>query len=221
MLRHAIDTSGASPDSADYYQFADLRSSTAMTPEQIDAFLASTALGRRGNLTGLGSLFVEAAHEAGINEAYLVAHAVLESGWGTSQLAQGYYYDGTTDIGGATYPAGTYYNFYGIGAVDSSPLSGGRAMAIKNGWNSRTKAIKGAAAWIAKNYVYRADAYGGQPTLYAMKWDYARASATRMHGWHQYASDEQWPVKIAKLMDTCYSYTGTVPHLSFIVPVYR
>ena len=32
-----------------------------------------------------------------------------------------------------------------------------------------------------------------------MKWDYSRAAATGAYGWHQYASDERWPAKIAAL----------------------
>ncbi len=215
-----IDPGGLQPGSPEYLRFADLRQSTGLTSAQINAFLASTPLGRSGNLAGLGYLFAEAAAETGLNEAYLVAHAVLESGWGSSQLAKGYYYDGKTAVGGKRYPSGTYYNFFGIGAVDSSSLSGGRAMAIVNGWNSRTKAIRGAAQWIAKNYVHRTDRYA-QPTLYAMKWDYSRAAATGAYGWHQYASDERWPAKIAALMDRAYSTSGVSPRVRYIAPSYR
>ena len=118
---------------------------------QLDAYIASTANGRTGTLAGNGEAFVNAARRYGVNEVYLLAHAILESGWGTSTLAKGYVYDGKTLVDGKTWPKGTYYNFYGIGAYDSSPLSGGRALAIKNGWDTPEKAIHGAARWIATN----------------------------------------------------------------------
>lgn len=84
-------------------------------------------------------------------------------------MAKGYVYDGKTLVDGKTWPKGTYYNFYGIGAYDSSPLSGGRALAIKNGWDTPEKAIHGAARWIATNYLNNAFS---QNTLYKMRWNY-------------------------------------------------
>lgn len=59
--------------------------------------------------------------------------------------------------------------FMGSAAYDSSPLSGGRALAIKNGWDTPEKAIDGAARWIATNYLNNAFS---QNTLYKMRWNY-------------------------------------------------
>ena len=206
------------PSNGSKYQFVDLRVQTPTNAAQINCFIASTSSGARGKLKGTGAYFVKAAKTYKLNQDYLLAHAILESGWGTSALANGYYYGGGT-IDGKKYPAGTYYNFYGIGAYDSSPLSGGRKMAIINGWNSPEKAIMGAAEWISKNYV-RASKYP-QPTLYAMKWDYGRSKAKLQYGWHQYATDAGWAHKIANLMGNIYAKTGTGKNLTYIRPRYK
>ena len=205
------------PDNLDMSQFLDLRVVTGVTADQLNDFIVSTSTGRSGLLKGLGSAFVSASQQYGVNEVYLLAHAILESGWGTSTLANGYDYDGGY-IDGEYYPAGTYYNFYGIGAYDSSPLSGGRKLAIINGWNTPEKAVTGAAKWIAGNYIY-ANSYA-QPTLYAMKWDYARSDATGERGWHQYATSTSWPASIARLINECYSSAGASSSQVFLVPEY-
>lgn len=206
------------PSKLDKAQFLDLRETTGLTAEQLNAFIVSTDTGWSGVLKGLGSSFVAAAEQQGLNEAYLLAHAILESGWGTSTLARGYVYEGG-EIDGKYYEAGTYYNFYGIGAYDSSPLSGGRKLAIINGWNSPEKAVTGAAKWIAENYVYAKS--HAQPTLYAMKWDYARANATGERGWHQYATSTSWPDSIASLIRQCYASAGAAMPQAFIIPKYQ
>ena len=207
-LRSLLDPDNYSEDDSEYYQFVDLRAYSGLTAAQLNAFINSTSSGRSGNLVGLGSYFVEAAKKFNINECYLLAHAILESGWGSSELASGYSYNGST-----------YYNFYGIGAYDSSPLSGGRAMAVYNDWTSPAKAVTGAARWISNNYIY-ADTYP-QYTLYGMKWDYLRSSDTYARGWHQYATDPYWPSSIAKLMNQCYSYNGVTLTLQYVIPGYK
>ncbi|MCL2883103.1 MAG: RICIN domain-containing protein [Coriobacteriia bacterium] len=217
-------------------QFMDLRKSTGLTAAQINAYIDSSAAGKTGLLHGQGATIVAAAKKYGINEVYLIAHANLESGWGNWVLGdaqnQGYYYDGTTLVsdgngGMRTYPAGTYYNFFGIGAVDSAPVTGGQAMAIRNGWNSVQNAIMGGAEWIAENYIYGIDLSGNgggilnaypQPTLYAMKWDPYRSNAEMQRGWRQYATDPTWARKVAANMETCYLMNGGIPKVSYIVP---
>lgn len=206
------------PDKINRTQFLNLRVTTGVSADQLNAFIVSTSTGQSGVLKGLGSAFVSASRACGLNEVYLLSHAILESGWGTSELARGYHYGGGT-IDGRYYAAGTYYNFYGIGAYDSSPLSGGRKLAIINGWNTREKAVTGAARWIADHYVY-ADSYA-QPTLYAMKWDYARSSVTNERGWHQYATSVSWPDGIASLMDRCYARSGGNPNPTYVIPRYK
>lgn len=210
-----------------YYQFAVLTDgySGSVSASQLNSFIATS--GSNGMLAGTGAYFIEAAQTYGMNEVYLLSNAILESGWGKSQLAMGYYYDGKTKVNGKTYPAGTYYNFFGIGAVDSGPLSGGRARAIMEGWNSPKKAILGAAKWISNNYhkptVASGAVSGPQNTLYRMKWDVRRAAAGG-GVWHQYATSRTWATGISSVMYDCYSY-ARVPMdktgLVFDVPRYR
>ena len=207
-----------------FAQFMDLRGSTGLTGAQLDSIINNTTEGRRWLFYGKGQVFADAARDANINEVFLLSHAALESGWGRYACGDsdggGYYYDGQTPINGRTYPAGTYYNFFGIGAVDSSPLSGGRSLAVQNGWNSVDAAIKGGAQWIAKNYIYGLSSPPAQPTIYAMRWDYMRSDQTRARGWHQYATSLTWARTIAQMIDNGYALTGTNPARYYILPRY-
>ena len=210
-LMGILNPSGYSP-----YSFADLRVASHATASQLNAWIDSTAAGRSGALHGLGSTFLSAAKQYGVNEVYLLAHAILESGWGTSDLAKGTTYR-NEQIGSNRY-TGTYYNFYGIGAYDTGAnYYGGRAAAV-NGWNTREKAVTGAAKWIAANYIYSGDY--DQQTLYAMKWDYSRTNATGSRGWHQYATSTTWANSIGQLMGEFYSTYGCADGGAFITPRY-
>ena len=210
-LMRILNPSAYSP-----YSFADLRVVSHATAAQLNAWIDSTSAGRNGALHGLGATFLSAAKQYGLNEVYLLAHAILESGWGTSSLAQGTTYH-NEQIGSNRY-TGTYYNFYGIGAYDTNAnYYGGQAAAI-NGWNTREKAVTGAAKWIAANYVYSGNY--DQQTLYAMKWDYARTNATGSRGWHQYATSTTWANSIGVLMGEFYSTYGCADGATFITPRY-
>lgn len=212
-----------------YYQFMDLREGAGLTGAQLNAYINTH--GSDGVLAGKGAAFVEAAKEYGLNEAYLVAHTVLESGWGKSRLANGTYYDGHkyTYMGtdGNEYEAelegyepGTYYNLFGIGAYDTDPSKYGFERAIEEGWDSIDDAIYGAAKWISENYVYRSSY--AQHTLYEMKWDVERSQDTSERGYHQYATDIYWAQSIGKLIANVYSSAGVDnPIVSYIIPVYR
>ncbi len=222
QIMEYLDPSNFAYGSSGFYQFAKLGQgySGKLTASQLNSFVTSTSSGKRGKLAGMGAAFIDAARTYGINEVYLLSHAILESAWGTSTLASGYYYDGNTAIGGKYYPAGTYYNFYGIGAYDSSPLSGGRAMAIKEGWNSPEKAILGAAKWIKDGYV--GNSYG-QDTLYKMRWNVSQV-ASGISPWKQYASDRMWAASISRVMASCFSHNGvgvSASGLVFDYPFYN
>lgn len=212
-----LDPGNFSFGEGSFYQFGILSNgySYAVSANQINNFITSVPKGASGMLAGQGQAFIDAAKQQGVNEVYLLSHAILESGWGTSELARGYYYEGGT-IDGYYYPAGTYYNFYGIGAYDDTPLSGGRKLAITNGWNSPEKAITGAARWIKQYYI------GNQPnpqnTLYKMRWNVENGVAS-----HQYATSRTWATGIAAVMHDCYRYNGismAQSGLMFEVPSY-
>lgn len=196
------------------YQFAELDNgcSGKVSASQLNAFVSKYGAG--GNLVGKGQAFIDAAKQYGVNEVYLLSHAILESGWGKSELAKGWSYNGKT-----------YYNFYGIGAYDSSPLSGGRLMAYQQGWDTPEKAISGAAKWISEGCNGSGNYFNNswnQNTLYKMRWNYNQAASSGQV-WKQYATDKDWATKIADIMNRCYSsagiYAGT-SGLVFVVPRY-
>ncbi|MDO4841459.1 MAG: cell wall-binding repeat-containing protein [Phoenicibacter congonensis] len=225
---------GASCDlsSATCYQFAILSNgySGKVSASDLNNFVASTAKGKAGKLAGRGQAFIDAANQYGVNEVYLLSHAILESAWGTSTLANGWTFDEDVvdeDTGEVIYyhDGKTYYNFYGIGAYDSSPLSGGRLMAYKQGWDTPEKAILGAAKWIAEGNGGSGNYFNNewnQNTLYKMRWNYNQAASTG-DCWKQYATDGKWAEKIARVMYSCYVSCGldaSSSGLTFLVPVY-
>ena len=219
ILRSQLDPFTYSFGDGEFYQFAKLDSGhSGLSKDGLNAFIAT--YGADGKLANQGQAFIDAANTYGVNEAYLLSHAILESGWGKSQLASGFVYDGSPLGDGKSYPAGTYYNFFGIGAVDSSPLSGGRAMAVKEGWDSPHAAILGAAKWISAQYV--GNGYGPQNTLYRMKWDIYHAERGSTP-WKQYATSPTWATGIASVMASCFSYNRielNASGLAFEIPVY-
>lgn len=175
------------------YQFLDLSGSNGIDAQMLNNYLTS-----KGVLEGKGSVFIDAAKKYGISEIYLAVHACLESGNGSSQLARG------TEVDGVT-----VYNMFGIGALDSDPVSEGAIYAYNQGWTTVDAAIKGGAEWISKNYIK-----SGQNTLYKMRWNPDRP------GTHQYATDVMWASKQAK---TLYNMFGAFPNaeLNFEFPIYK
>jgi beta-N-acetylglucosaminidase len=76
----------------------DLLSQSGYAAWMIDELLSSTT-----PLPNLGAAFIRAERDTGINARYLVAHAILETGWGTSWIAQ------------------AKHNLFGYGAFDRDP----------------------------------------------------------------------------------------------------
>lgn len=215
-----------------FYQFAKLTDGySGMSTDAMNTFVANNCsysesnYGRKSNLRNMGQAFVAAAQESGVNEVYLLAHAIWESGWGCSELAGGWVpdKDGEVIVNGKHYPykkGQAYYNFYGIGAVDSNALSGGRALAVKEQWTSPELAIRGAAQWISDNYLRRSS--GAQDSLYLMKWDVIGAVESGS-AWHEYCTGlGSWCEGISSVMNSCYRTAGRPfgNKLSFSVPVY-
>lgn len=92
---------------------------------------------RNGYLTpfhGQGRIFIKASKKSGLDPLYIFAHAVVESGWGTSHYA--------TNRG----------NYFGINAVDHNPDK-----AYTMGDNMEDGIING-AIWINDNF-YKEGAY--------------------------------------------------------------
>ena len=230
----AMNPTNFSYGSSEFFQFALLNKGySGLSASNLNQFVASncsyaeSSNGVKSTLRDLGDAFIEASRTYGVNEAYLLSHAIWESGWGCSSLARGWTpdVDGEVIVNGVRYPyyrGTTYYNFYGIGAVDSNALNGGRAMAVKEGWTSPRKAVLGAAKWISANYLNRPNYR--QNTLYLMKFDVEGAVGTGS-AWHEYCTGlNTWVLGISRLMSSAYGVAGYSPvnaPVTFDVPMYR
>ncbi|UPM54142.1 SH3 domain-containing protein [Gottfriedia acidiceleris] len=90
--------------SRDSYQFIDLRTPSPVTAAQINTYIANNLKsGVKSILTGQGQLFIDAGNKYGVNALYLAAHAIHESGFGTSQISLG------------------KNNLFGFGSYDATP----------------------------------------------------------------------------------------------------
>lgn len=88
---------------------------------------------------GKAEIFLEAAKESELDPKYIIAHAGLESGWGSSPIAQ------------------DKYNFFGIGAFNHDPYNSAKT------FDSFKQGIIEGAKWIKRNYTDK-----GQNTLSKM-----------------------------------------------------
>ena len=108
----------------------------------------------------------------------------------------------------------TYYNLYGIKAVDAAPQLCGFTYAYNQGWTSVDKAINGAAKYVSKWYIHNSTYR--QDTLYKFRYHPKVA-----YIWHQYATDPGYARSIGNLMYKYKNvYTGSSP-LSYEKPVFR
>ncbi|WKA54024.1 N-acetylglucosaminidase [Planococcus shixiaomingii] len=195
------------PTNNDKLQHLLLTTSAGVSAPELNKILIG-----KGILAGLGQAFINGGQQYNVNEIYLISHALLESGQGTSALANG------VEVGKNA--AGTpvlvttanrssltaikkTYNMFGIGAVDFNALAGGAIKAYNSGWFTPEAAIVGGAQFVGTNYLDR-----GQDTLYKMRWNPANPAT------HQYASDIGWAAKQTVRMNALYnmldSYTITL-----------
>ncbi|GEK91049.1 SH3 domain-containing protein [Alkalibacterium kapii] len=190
----------------DLLQFLKLSGSSG-----IDETRLNEEIGNSGVLTGKGHIFLEASQRYNINEIYLLAHAKLETGNGSSSLAKGIV---VSEVDGKAVEPKKVYNMFGIAAFDSSPLKSGSEYAYKMGWDSVDKAIMGGAEWISKQYVNHAT--HKQDTLYKMRWNPLDPGA------HQYATDIGWAYKQTHTLNTLVEVSQRYDlHLNFDIPVYN
>jgi beta-N-acetylglucosaminidase len=145
-----LDPSQLINDPVGKYEFLRLSYVDGVTAAQLNSVLG-------GVLANLGQTFIDVAKQYNLNPVYLAGQANLETGNGTSNLANGITINGVK-----------YYNLFGINAYDSSPDASGSQYACTQGWDSVTKALSGGAYWISRNYI---NASTPQDTLYKMRWD--------------------------------------------------
>ena len=92
---------------------------------------------------GQGQMFIDASIASGLDPVYILAHAGVESAWGTSEIAT------------------TKYNYFGIGAFDHAPLTSSFTIS-----NNMYDGIISGAVWIASNYYNN-----NQTSLYSMRYN--------------------------------------------------
>src|SRR5699024_8556005 len=129
--------------------------------------------------------------EANINELYLISHALLETGRGSSNLARGIL---VNKVNGKSVTPRVVYNMFGIGAIDSNADKYGSEKAYELGWFTPEAAIIGGAKWISNSYINNPTYQ--QDTLYKMRWN------PKQPGVHQYATDIAWASKQTRTLDT-------------------
>lgn len=198
------------PSKNDKFQHLRLDSTVGVSAGELNKVLTG-----KGVLAGQGQAFINGAKKHGINEAYLMSHAFLETGHGTSTLAKGV--EVGKDKSGKPVRVTssnrknltaikTTYNMFGIGAVDSNPLNGGAITAYENGWTTPAKAIEGGAKWIGDGYIYNEH---GQNTLYKMKWN---PRMNEGYAWKQYATDIAWATKQVSQIKNIYNQLNNPSH---------
>ncbi|MBM7585766.1 mannosyl-glycoprotein endo-beta-N-acetylglucosaminidase [Bacillus pakistanensis] len=188
-ILHYLDASNFYDDSRGILQFLVLSRNAGLPVSEINGLLTN-----KGILHGRGEAFIMGSSLYNINEVYLVSHALLETGNGSSKLATGIK---VNEVDGKPVPERIVYNMYGIGAYDSDPLKYGAEFAYKQEWFTPEAAIIGGAKFIGETYIHNPDYQ--QDTLYEMRWNPALPAT------HQYATDIGWAYKQTAHISSLYS----------------
>ncbi|WP_425311625.1 peptidoglycan-binding protein [Oceanobacillus oncorhynchi] len=204
------------PENNDIFQHLDLTSSVGVTASSLN----NDILKGKGILAGRGQAFITAGKQHSVNEIYLISHALLETGNGSSALAKGIEV-GINSSGNPVVVTSsnrsslrnirTTYNMYGIGAVDGNAHNGGAIRAYNEGWFSPEQAIIGGARFIGNSYIHN---QYNQNTLYKMRWNPANP------GYPQYATDIGWAVKQVPSIKRLYDMLNN-PVFKFNITQYR
>ena len=121
----------------------DLRQPSGETAQTLNNFLSGTAM------AGLGASFMHAEQAYHVNARYFVAHAILESNWGSSAIAR------------------DKHNLFGFGADDANPYQDAAT------FSSFDACIQYVGQFVATNYLSPNGRYYHGPTLRGMNVDYA------------------------------------------------
>src|SRR5699024_4010666 len=146
------------PSNNDKFQHLVLSSTVKVSANELNNVLKG-----KGVLEGLGQAFIDGGEKHNVNEVYLISHALLETGHGTSELAKGIEVglnkDGKPVLATSSNKKNLtkikkVYNMFGIGAADSDPKRLGAIRAYNEGWTSPKKAIEGGAKFIGEDYIH-------------------------------------------------------------------
>ena len=167
--------------------------------------------------------FMQAAQTYNISPVHLAARVKQEGGTNAT-------YDGVSGTSTLTYGGKSlkgYYNFYNIGAwqdsTTSSAVARGLAVAaeyVSKGsflgtpWNTREKAIKYGAAFIANSYINK-----GQDTLYYQKFNVGPNSYYSKYT-NQYMTNVS--AAASESLSTYQTYTANgIKNVTFYIPIYN
>ena len=129
------------------YRTMNLMTASNLTASQINSFFAQHAVSS-SVLQNTGKYFIEAQQQFGVNAQYLVAHAIIESGWGTSYFAK------------------NRDNLFGYEAYTSNPNAAATFRSIEYDINFQ--------AWFVRNdYLNSNGSFFNGPNLDGMNVDYA------------------------------------------------
>jgi mannosyl-glycoprotein endo-beta-N-acetylglucosaminidase len=170
----------------DGYQFIDLRTTASVTAQQINQYIENyvNSKNKPSVLLGKGQVFIDASKKYGVNALYLAAHAIHESGFGTSRLAL------------------TKYNLFGYGAYDASPfVSAYRFSSVEESIDYIARKVK--ATYLNPTYSYFKGAYLGFRTN-TLAGTRVNESSEGMNFY--YASDPYWGQSIARHMANILAY---------------
>ncbi|WNF22673.1 SH3 domain-containing protein [Mesobacillus jeotgali] len=173
------------PMHRDGYQFIDLRKPSKVTAVHIDQYISNNLKGRSSVLAGKGQAFINAGNKYGVNALYLAAHAIHESGFGTSNISLG------------------KYNLFGFGAFDATPFIGAvRFESVEQNIDYIAQEMK-ATYLNLQNWKYKG-AYLGFTTRSVAGNARIDSNSTGMNFY--YASDVKWGQKIASHMQNILPY---------------
>ncbi|WP_424475200.1 SH3 domain-containing protein [Oceanobacillus kimchii] len=203
------------PDNHDIFQHLILSESVRVSASSLNNVLQGM-----GILAGRGQAFIDAGNQHRVNEVYLISHALLETGNGTSDLARGIEV-GRNSSGNLVLVTSSnrnsltaikkVYNMFGIGANDGDARRLGAIRAYNEGWTSPDRAIVGGARFIGERYIHN---QYNQDTLYKMRWNPANP------GYPQYATDIAWATKQVTNIKNMYSMLDN-PVLRFNIIQYQ
>ncbi|MBR1873971.1 MAG: glucosaminidase domain-containing protein [Eubacterium sp.] len=174
-------------------------------------------------LYGKAKVILKAAKKYKIDPVFLTTQTFHESAYGTSRLASGIT---ISQVAFPGYPRDKYgkfitksidnpvtvYNLYGIKAYDADPVTGGTSYAYYNGWTSPTKAIEGAAAYLADNYIHGTNI---QNTPFKIRFSF------RERIWHQYATGPTYAEDLARYMITMSGVYSVKAKFTYDLPRYK
>ena len=180
------------------------------TEEAVEAVLKGTFMSHailEGNMTYAQAL-IRVGKELNVSPCMLASRVRQEQGTaGTNKLISGTVsgYEG-------------YYNYFNINASGSSAaqvLKNGLEEAVREGWNSRYKALVGGAKKVVTGHIQR-----GQDTLYLQKFDVDSTYDGLF--WHQYMQNIQAASHEGVNVRNSYAQCGAIESsFLFKIPVYE